>query len=169
MGAHILNACLLGGHVFSQLAKRIDLFSKCSLGFTKFRLPFWSHYLRLKMENSWSRKSGLFWVPFSFSLSWVFPLPKHYCSLKPQIMLRLQQNWITLNNSGALWASLVVQKIKCLPTVWETWVQSLGQEDPLEKEMTIPSSILAWRIPCTDEPGGLQSMGWQRVRHDLRG
>ena len=53
--------------------------------------------------------------------------------------------------------------------MWETWVQSLGQEDPLEKEMTIPSSILAWRISCTDEPGGLQSMGWQRVRHDLRG
>ena len=46
------------------------------------------------------------------------------------------------------------------------WVQSLGQEDPLGKEMTIHSSILAWRIPWTEEPGGLQSMGSQRVKHD---
>ena len=48
----------------------------------------------------------------------------------------------------------------------ETWVQSLGQEDPLEKEMAIHSSILAWKIPWTEEPSELQSMGWQRVRHD---
>ena len=48
----------------------------------------------------------------------------------------------------------------------ETWVQSLGQEDPLEKEMATHSSILAWRIPRTEEPDGLQSMGLQRVRHD---
>ena len=48
----------------------------------------------------------------------------------------------------------------------ETWVQSLGQEDPLEKKMATHSSILAWRIPCTEEPGGLQSMGLQRVGHD---
>ena len=49
----------------------------------------------------------------------------------------------------------------------ETWVQSLGQEDPLEKEMASHSSILAWRIPWTKEPGGLQSIGSHRVRHDL--
>ena len=49
----------------------------------------------------------------------------------------------------------------------ETWVQSLGQEDPLEKEMTTHSSILAWRIPWTEEPGGLQPMGLQGVRHDF--
>ena len=48
----------------------------------------------------------------------------------------------------------------------ETWVRSLGQEDPLEKEVATHSSILAWRIPWTEEPGGLQSMGSQRVRHD---
>ena len=48
----------------------------------------------------------------------------------------------------------------------ETWVQSLGQKDPLEKEMATHSSILAWRIPWTEEPGGLQSMGSHRVRHD---
>ena len=49
----------------------------------------------------------------------------------------------------------------------ETWVQSLGQEEPLEEEMTIHSSILAWKIPWTEEPGGLQPMGSQRVRHNL--
>ena len=48
----------------------------------------------------------------------------------------------------------------------ETWVQYLGQEDPLEKEMAIHSSTLAWKIPWTEEPGGLQSIGSQRVRHD---
>ena len=55
---------------------------------------------------------------------------------------------------------------KNLPAVQETWVQSLGQEDPLEKEMATHSSILAWRIPRREEPGGLQSMGSQSVGHD---
>ena len=57
------------------------------------------------------------------------------------------------------WASLVVQRLKRLPAMWETWVQSLGQEDPLEKETATHSSILAWRIPWTEELGGLQAMG----------
>jgi len=56
--------------------------------------------------------------------------------------------------------------VKHLPTMWETWVQSLGQEDPLEKEMATHSSILAWGIPWTEEPGRLQSMGSQRGGHD---
>ena len=56
--------------------------------------------------------------------------------------------------------------VKNLPAVQETWVQSLGWEDPLEKEMATHSSILAWRIPRTEEPGGLQSMGSQRVGHN---
>ena len=56
-------------------------------------------------------------------------------------------------------------KVKNLPAMWETWVQSLGQEDPLEKEMATHSSIVAWRIPWT-ELGRLQSMGSQRVRHE---
>ena len=63
-------------------------------------------------------------------------------------------------------ASLVAQMIKNLPALWETWVQFLGQGDPLEKEMANPSSILAWRSPQTEEPGGLQSTGSQRVGHD---
>ena len=52
--------------------------------------------------------------------------------------------------------------VKCLPTMQETWVRSLGREDPLEKEMATHSSILAWKIPRTEEPGGLQSMGHKR-------
>ena len=55
---------------------------------------------------------------------------------------------------------------KNLPTAQETGVQSLGREDPLEEEMATHSSVLAWRIPWTEEPGGLQSTGSQRVRHD---
>ena len=57
--------------------------------------------------------------------------------------------------------------VKNLPAMKETWVQSLCGEDPLEKGMATHSSSLAWRIPCTEEPGGLQFMGSQRVRHDL--
>ena len=53
----------------------------------------------------------------------------------------------------------MAQRLKRLPAVWETWVQFLGREDPLEKEMATHSSILAWRIPWTEEPGGLQSAG----------
>ena len=56
--------------------------------------------------------------------------------------------------------------VKRLSTMQETWVRSLGWEDPLEKEMAIHSSILDWRIPWMEEPGGLQSMGSQRVGHD---
>ena len=56
--------------------------------------------------------------------------------------------------------------VKCLPTMWETWVQSLGWEDPLEKEMAIHSSTPTWKIPWMEEPGGLQSIGPQRIRHD---
>ena len=65
-----------------------------------------------------------------------------------------------------LWASLVAQRVKCLPAMQETWVRSLGQEDPLEKEMATHSSTLAWKIPWTEKPGRLQSMGSQRVGHD---
>ena len=64
-------------------------------------------------------------------------------------------------------ASLIAQLVNNLPAMQETWVRFLGWEDPLEKEMAIHSSILAWKIPWTEEPGGLQSMGSQRVGHDL--
>ena len=57
-------------------------------------------------------------------------------------------------------------EVKNLPAMWETWVQSLGLEDPSEEGMATHSSILAWRIPMEEEPGMLQSMGLQRVGHD---
>ena len=60
----------------------------------------------------------------------------------------------------------MAQTVKRLPTMWEIWVQSLGREDPLEKEMATHSSILAWKIPWTEEPGELQTMGSQKVGHD---
>ena len=62
--------------------------------------------------------------------------------------------------------TLVAQTVKRLPAVWETWVQFLGRDVPLEKQMAIPSSTLAWKIPWTEEPDRLQSIGWQRVGHD---
>ena len=62
--------------------------------------------------------------------------------------------------------SLVAQMVKHLPTMWKTRVQSLGREDLLEKEMVTHSSILAWKIPWTEKPIRLQSMGSQRVGHD---
>ena len=61
----------------------------------------------------------------------------------------------------------MAQTVKNLPAMQKTWVQSLSQEDPLEKEMATHSKILAWRIPWTEEPGGLQHMGSQRVRCNL--
>ena len=62
--------------------------------------------------------------------------------------------------------SLLAQTVKRLPVMQETWIRSLGQEDPLEKETATHSSTLAWKIPWMEQPGGLQSMGWQRVEHD---
>ena len=64
------------------------------------------------------------------------------------------------------WDSLVAQTVKCLPAVWETRVQSLDREDPLEKEMATHSSIPVWKIPWMEEPGQLQPIGSQRVGHD---
>ena len=64
------------------------------------------------------------------------------------------------------WASLVVQMVENLTAMWETWVQSLDWEDPLEKGMATHSSILAWKILWTEEPGRLWSMGSQRVGHN---
>ena len=61
---------------------------------------------------------------------------------------------------------LVAQRLKRLPPMQETWVQSLGREDPLEKEMATHSSILAWRIPWMEKPGRLKSTGFQRIGHD---
>ena len=73
-------------------------------------------------------------------------------------------SWIKLKTQSC--ASLVAQTGEHLPAMQETWIWSLGREDPLEKRRATHSSILAWRIPWTEEPGGLQSMGSQRVGRD---
>ena len=73
---------------------------------------------------------------------------------------------VTIIDNTLLYIILVAQRLKHLPPMQETWVQSLGREDPLEKEMATHSSILAWRIPWTEEPGRLQSTGSQRVGHN---
>ena len=83
-----------------------------------------------------------------------------------------QRHWTTWEpvRNAESWtlpqASQVALVVKNPPEMRETWVQSLGWEDPLEEGMTIHASILAWRIPWTEEPGGLQSIGLQRVGHN---
>ena len=82
--------------------------------------------------------------------------------------IQAQHNCIFLMNNSwpqTYWASLMAQLVKNLLAMWETWVRSLGWKDPLEKGMITHSSILAWRIPWTEGPRGLWSMGLQRVRH----
>ena len=79
------------------------------------------------------------------------------------VAMAIMKNWAFDTQLGT---SLVVQTVKRLPAVQETWVRFLGWEDPQEKEMATHSSTLAWKIPWTEEPGRLQSMGSQRVRHD---
>ena len=71
-----------------------------------------------------------------------------------------------LGINDKVWASLVAQTVKNLPAMQETWVPSHSQEDPLEEGMETHFNILAWRIPWTEEPGGLQSMGLHRVGND---
>ena len=75
-------------------------------------------------------------------------------------------SWKKKKKGGGAIASLVAQTVKRLPAKWETRVRFLGWEDPLEKEMAIHSSIVAWKIPWMEEPDRLQSMGSKRVRHN---
>ena len=82
----------------------------------------------------------------------------------PHVQAFLQE--MTLLGAPPGLGSPVAQMVKYLPAVPETWVQSLGREDPLEEEMAIHSSIIAQRIPWTEEPDGLQSMRSQRVSHN---
>ena len=94
------------------------------------------------------------------------PPPRQYPKLPPTKKLPTHPPSGKIPYKLMCWVSLVAQKVKNLPAMQETWVQSLGREDPLEKGMATHSSILAWRIPWTKEPGGLQFMGLQRVGHD---
>ena len=89
-----------------------------------------------------------------------------FVNISMPILCRYIYNIVFIFFINIFGASLVAQMVKSLPAVWETRVRYLGREDPLEKEMATQSSILAWKIPWTEEPGRLQSMGPQRVRHD---
>ena len=111
--------------------------------------------LNLLPSTIWGAVSWL--GPYSSCFWCMIYLLRHSCSL---IFPSLAQQ----NISG--FDLLVAQKVKNLFAMWETQVQFLGREDPLEKGMATHSSILAWRTPRTEEPGGLQSMGLQRVGHD---
>ena len=91
------------------------------------------------------------------------PVLKAVCS---QSGNRVQFFLVRLNVVNFHLVSQVAQTVKNLPAMQETWIQSLGGEDLLEKGMVTYSSIFAWRIPWAKEPDGLQSMGFQRVRHD---
>ena len=116
---------------------------------------------------------------FAFELAnKCFPLYLPLCTLL-QAYIKCLGNRIPYFEDQALDVSLVnnvlinkltstflAQTVKHLPTMWETWVQSLGWGDPLEKKMATHSSILAWEIPWTEEPDGLQSRRLQRVGHD---
>ena len=102
-------------------------------------------------------------------LSWRIPGTEEPVGLPSMGSHRVGHDWRNLAAAAAavyIEASLVVQMVKNLPAMQETLVQSLGLEDPLEKGMATHSSILTCRIPCTEEPGGLQSMESQRVRTD---
>ena len=77
-----------------------------------------------------------------------------------------QLRFMSHENQNIFWASLVAQMVKNLPSMQEAQVRSLGGKDTLDKGMSTHSNILTWRIPWTEKPGGLQSMGLQRVRHN---
>ena len=118
-----------------------------------------------------SRMSGSRWVitPLCFSRSWRSFLYNSFvysCHLFLISSASVMSNDFPGGSDGKASAYNVAQTVKRLLTMRETWVQSLGQEDLLEKEMATHSSILAWKIPWTVEPGRLQSMGPQRVGHD---
>ena len=106
---------------------------------------------------SWSNSTS-----FSIRLGKPLKLTDILHSVQSMMSVRL----IVHLSCPSSWTSLVAQNVKRLSTMWETWVRSLGREDPLEKEMVIHSSAIAWKIPWTEEPDRLQSMGSQRVGHD---
>ena len=103
------------------------------------------------------------WLSDWTELNWIYITIYLYTPLYTHVHVYIYMCMYTVYVSMS---SLVAQTVKHLCTMWETWVWSLGREDPLEKEMAIHSSTIAWRIPWTEERGRLQSMGLQRVGHD---
>ena len=112
-----------------------------------------------------SSKASILWISafFILQLSHPYMTTGKTIALTRQTFVGRVMSLVFNMLSRLALASLVAQTIKHLPAMQETWVRSLGQEDPLEKEMETHSSVLAWRIPGTAEPGGLPSMGSLRV------
>ena len=112
---------------------------------------------KVKEGRNVCHQSGIIVIPFRVPEGQFFKKKKSKAQASSTDML---SSLVTTPHK----ASLVAQRVRCLPAKWETQVRSLGQEDPLEKEMATHSSTLAWKIPWTEEPDRLQSMGSQRVR-----
>ena len=121
--------------------------TKPILFFSQFLFQnLWSNLLRLCQAKVGRLAETVSWCPCALSLA--------HCPGQCGPELSMHMPWV------------VAQMVRILPAMWETRVQSLGWEDTLEKRMANHSIILAWRIPWKEEPGGLQSIGSQRVRHD---
>ena len=107
-------------------------------------------------------------VTYSRILAWKIPWLEEPGQLQSMESQSVGHEWVTSHSLSFynLYGLFVTQTVKHLPTMWETRVQSLGQEDPLEKEMATHSSILAWKIPWMKDPGRLQSIGLQKVGHN---
>ena len=114
---------------------------------------------KVKEGRNVCHQSGIIVIPFRVPEGQFFKKKKSKAQASSTDML---SSLVTTPHK----ASLVAQRVRCLPAKWETQVRSLGQEDPLEKEMATHSSTLAWKIPWTEEPDRLQSMGSQRVGHN---
>ena len=164
---------------FHNLILRLDSLAKISSSTTwtstirGLFLWIW-HVLQILQDSIFN------WDCFAFScssLSWLFEThcPGMYLHLNIGTHHKICNWYSNWDSEHTPWrftqefmvgTSLVAQTVKRLPARRKTWVQSLGQEDPLEKEMATHCNTLAWKIPWTEEPGRLQSMGLQRVRHD---
>ena len=118
----------------------------------------WSFSFSISPSNEYSRL-------ISFRMNW-FDLLAVQGTLKSLLQYHSSKASILRHSAFFIVTSLVAQRLRCPPPMQETRVQFLSREDPLEKEMVTHSSILAWRIPWTEKPGRLQSMGSQRVGHD---
>ena len=129
------------------------------------------------------KKLPAVWETWVWSLGWEDPLEEGLAThsnilawriswmeepgrLQSMASQRVGHDWPQKQQHTYMWSFLAAQMVKSLPAMQETWVSSLGQVDPLEKGMATFSSILTWRIPWTEESGGLQSMGSQRVWHN---
>ena len=117
-------------------------------------------FTQMKSYNIWSFVSGFFHLAQVFEVRLCCRMCMQFIPLHSQIV------FYNIDIKVQKRTSLVAQMVKPLSTMWETGVRSLGREDPLEKEMATHSSTLAWKIPWTEKPDRIQSIGSQRVRHD---